>query len=165
MIRSMIVFAAMLAAMFLNGVARAQTTQPAEASENPYVVDFTKTRGDYSIASAEGKHVPGEGLKLTDLKTTGGPMLEGKTADLSATPIAVVELENKGGEEVSLFFKVKSPEKAYTKDKLKAEPGKSTLKIDLRKADVDLKELNYVKLFGDGKVDLLVKSITFTKAQ
>ena len=146
------------------GLAAAQTTGPAE-SDNPYVVDFTKTLGKYSIASAEGKHVPGEGVVLTDLKTTGGPMLEGETADISQTPTAVVEVENRGSATLSLSFKVKSPEKAYTKDNVRVEPGKSTLRVDLRRAEIDLTRLNYVKLFGEGKADLVVKSISFAKAE
>jgi hypothetical protein len=146
------------------GLAAAQTTGPAE-SDNPYVVDFTKTLGKYSIASAEGKHVPGEGVVLTDLKTTDGPMLEGEIADISQTPIAVVEVENRGNKTLLLYFKVKSPVLRVRLLRVGVEPGKSTLRVDLRRAEIDLTRLNYVKLFGEGKADLVVKSISFAKAE
>jgi hypothetical protein len=47
---------------------------------------------------------------------------------------------------------------------VKVEPGKQTLKFNLKKTGIDLKELNYIKLFGSGKVDLVIKSISFAKA-
>ncbi len=163
MIRSTIVCVALLAMLVLSGVASAQSTQPSESSDNPYAVDFTKTLGKYAINRAEGQQVAGEGLKLTNLKEDGGPLAEGPSADISATPVAVIEIENKGSETVKLNFKVKSSEKKYTNDKVKVEAGKQTVKVDLSKSGIDLKDLTYVKLFGAGEVNLLVKSISFAK--
>jgi hypothetical protein len=135
-------------------------------ADNPYAADFTKDMGKYDYTSAEGKHVTGEGLKLTNLKESGGPMLEGPVADVSATPVAVVEMENNGKEPIPLMFKVKSgTDKKSTKDDISVPAGKYTLKVDVSKLDIDPKGLNYVKIFGTGAVDLTIKSIKFVKAE
>ena len=136
------------------------------AGDNPYAVDFTKEAGKYDLSSAEGKHVPGEGLKFTNLKDNGGPMLEGAVADVSATPVVVVEMENHGKEAIPLLFKVKSgTEKKHTKEDVIVPPGKYTLKVDISKFDIDPKGLNYLKIFGNGEADLTIKSISFAKAE
>jgi hypothetical protein len=134
-------------------------------ADNPYVADFTKEMGKYDFSSAEGKHVAGEGLKLTNLKDSGGPMHEGTVVDISATPVAVIEMENHGKEPIPLMFKVKSgTDKKSTKEDISVPAGKYTLKVDVSTLDIDPKGLNYLKIFGTGAVDLTIKSIKFEKA-
>ena len=145
--------------------ALAASSEPATgpAGATTYDADFTKDLGAWKILEAEGKLVAGEGVKFTDLKTTGGLHQEGKPVDVSAVPNVTIEMENAGKERITLYFKVKTGKKADTKE-FKVEPGKFTFKYDLKDAsEVDLKKIDYMKLFGAGEVNLVVKKITLSK--
>lgn len=137
-----------------------------QAGGTVFDADFAKDLGEWTIAGAEGKLVAGEGVKFTDLKTVGGLLQERQprnAVDLSATPKVTIQMENAGSEDIEMHFKVKTDKKAYTKD-FKVAPGKYTLSFDLADAtDVDVKKVDYMKLFGQGEVNLVVKKVKLSK--
>lgn len=137
---------------------------PVAAGDNPYAADFTKDMGKYKLdKEPDAKQVAGEGLKITDLKKNAGPMLEGPKADISATPVIVIEIEN-AKNELKMNLKVKGGGKAKTYEGQVIKSGKVTLKQNLKESGIDLTKLDYVKLFGSDACDLTIKSISFVKA-
>lgn len=149
-------------------VVKAAGSQPASkpasqaAGANPFDVDFTQSMGKWKLDKAEGKVVAGEGLKLTDLKEAGGVILTRAPTDLTGLTVTV-DMENTGKEAVALSFKIKSGTKAFTKD-ISVDPGKLSFKFDLGDAsDVDLKKIDYMKIFGGGAVSLTIKKVSLAK--
>jgi hypothetical protein len=140
----------------------------ADAANNTYATDFTKTMGNWKLDKAEGKQVDGEGVKITSVKKLGGLAQEGnKGPDVSATPVVLIELVN-AKDEVKLMVKVKGGKDAYTYEKLPAvAKGKSTLKVNLKDTGIDLTKFNYMRIMSkaEGDCDLTIKSISFVKGE
>lgn len=136
------------------------TAAPA-AGATPFDNDFTVAMGKWKLDAADGKLTPGEGLKLTDMKQSGGVILTCPPVALSGK--VKIDLENTGKEAAALVFKIKSGSKPFSKD-FSAEPGKSTFELDLADVDnVDLKKIDYMKIFGSGPLTVTIKKITVAK--
>jgi hypothetical protein len=136
------------------------TTKPAAT---PLDADFTKSLGKWTIAGADGKQVDGQGIVLTNLKEYGGIVTMPKAANLSATPKINLEVEYKGAEAITLTLKLKSGADSGQAD-MDVPTGKSTVSKDLGDVGVDLKKLDYIKIWGpNGDIKLTIKRVWFSK--
>jgi hypothetical protein len=76
----------------------------------------------------------------------------------------IVSMEPEGGSKIGSYGgsgNIDAEGRMTFKD---VPPGKYTFKADLTETGIDLKALDYMKLFGAGPCDLTVKTVTFTKA-
>ncbi|MFB3894357.1 MAG: hypothetical protein ACE15C_20325 [Phycisphaerae bacterium] len=132
-------------------------------AEDIYTNDFSKDLGKWKLAKAEGK-VEAEGLKITKVEQFGGIGIEEKPAqDLSAAKALAFEVANGGDSELAVVIKIGSDKNKDSKD-YKIPAGKTvTLRRDLADlSDVDLKKIDYVRLFVPkaGDVKLTIKKVT-----
>lgn len=144
----------------------ATTAPPAGATTKPATAldaDFTKSLGKWAIAGADGKQVDGQGIVLTKLNGYGGIVTMPKAANLSATPKINIEVEYKGADAITLTLKLKSGADSGQAD-VDVPTGKSTVSKDLSDVGVDLKKLDYIKIWGpDGEIKLTIKRVWFSK--
>lgn len=146
----------------VKGSGKPITTAPAG---EPFSNDFTKSMGKWTLPYTDYTFTAGgEGLKITNLGEMGGLMQTPTPTNLKETPVVEITLKNAAKEAVSLTMKVKGGGKAGSKD-LSVEAGEQTVKVDLSDLDADVTKIDYMKLFGSGKVDLTIKKIAMTKAK
>jgi hypothetical protein len=134
--------------------------------EDTYTNDFTKDLGKWKLMGAEGK-VDKDGLKITKTDLFGGiGQTETVPQDLSAFEAITIEIANGGAADINLSFKIGCGADKSGED-FSIPAGKTiTYKRDLSAAGVDLKKIDYMKLFATEAmptVNITIKKITMVK--
>ena len=136
------------------------------ADDNVFINDFTKGVGKWVV---KGTHTQdAEGLKITKTEQFGGIGIEtyNKLYDLSAYKTIDFAMENGTDKPIEFTFKIKSGKtSARTDDKIKKlAPGAHTVSFTLEGGDIDLKEVNYIRIWTatTGDTKLTIKKASFT---
>ena len=143
-----------------------------EANPNIFLNDFTTGMGKWTTNKCESKQ-GAEGLKITKIEQLGGIGIETNNrdkVDLSAYKTIDFAMENGSDKPLTFTFKIKSGNPtdkpaARTDDKVATlKPGANTLSFTLAGGDIDLKEVNYIRIWiaEIGDTNITIKKASFT---
>jgi len=146
--------------------------QEANTNPNVFIQDFTKGLGKWVVNKSTHTQ-DAEGLKITKAEQLGGIGIElhnKEKVDLSAYKSIDFAMVNGGDKPIEFTFKIKSgnptsnPD-ARTDDKiLTLKPGEHTISFRLEGGGIELKEVNYIRIWTAPSEDLklTIKKASFT---